>query len=311
MLDPCGMARVTNAGGECAVARAAARAGTVFVLSGAASHAPERVAEASDGPLWFQLYLTGEVASAEELLGRVWRAGYQVLCVTVDAPVVAARERDYRNRLELPPRLSPRLIAGAAARPRWTSEFLFDRVRDRGLAEMRMEIWRFAETVQQLRPVTLDDLRRLRELWPGRFVVKGVMRGEECPELVELGADGIVVSNHGGRQLDYLPASIDVLPEVVDAVNGRAEVLLDSGVRRGTDVVKALALGARACMVGRPYLWGLASGGQPGVERAFTILNTEIDRALALLGRPTLADLDPTAVRHPQRVATPAAIPAV
>jgi isopentenyl diphosphate isomerase/L-lactate dehydrogenase-like FMN-dependent dehydrogenase len=154
-----------------------------------------------------------------------------------------------------------------------------------------MEIWRFAETVQQLRPVTLDDLRRLRELWPGRFVVKGVMRGEECPELVELGADGIVVSNHGGRQLDGAQATIEVLPEVVDAVDGRVEVFLDGGVWRGADVLKALALGARACLVGKAYMFGLAAFGQAGVERVLEIFRIEIDRTMALLGCATLADV--------------------
>jgi isopentenyl diphosphate isomerase/L-lactate dehydrogenase-like FMN-dependent dehydrogenase len=291
MLAPCGMARITNSGGESAVARAAARAGTVFVLSGAASHAPERVAEAAGAPLWYQLYLTGEVNGARQLLDRVWRAGYRVLCVTVDVPVVAARERDYRNRLELPPRLSPRLVAGAAVRPRWTSEFLLDRVRDRGLAEMRMEIWRFARTVQQLRPVTFDDLRRLRDLWAGEFVVKGVMRGDECPELVELGANGIVVSNHGGRQLDGAQATIDVLPDVVEAVDGRVEVFLDGGVWRGADVVKALALGARACLIGKAYMFGLAAFGEAGVERVLEIFRIEIDRTMALLGCATPADV--------------------
>jgi isopentenyl diphosphate isomerase/L-lactate dehydrogenase-like FMN-dependent dehydrogenase len=292
MVGPCGMARVTNSGGERAIARAAGRAGTVFALSGAASHTPEQVAEVATGPLWYQLYLTGEPCETEALLERVRRAGFRVLCVSVDAPVVAARERDYRNKLELPPRLSPRLLAAAASSPRWTADFVLDRIRDRGLAPMRMAIWNFARTVQQLRPVTFDDLRQLRERWEGPFVVKGLMRGDECPELVELGVDGIVVSNHGGRQLDGARATIDVLPEVVEAVGGQAEVFLDGGVWRGADVVKAVALGARACLIGKAYMFGLAAFGEAGVDRTLEIFRTDIDRTMALLGCPTFADLD-------------------
>jgi isopentenyl diphosphate isomerase/L-lactate dehydrogenase-like FMN-dependent dehydrogenase len=292
LLGPCGMARVTNPGGERAIARAAGAAGTVFALSGAASHPPEQVAGAASGPLWYQLYLSETRSETEALLERVRAAGFRVLCVTVDAPVVAARERDYRNRLELPPRLSPRLLAVAARSPRWSAGFVRDRIRDRGLKTMRLELWSFARTVQQLRPVTLDDIQWLRQQWDGPFVVKGVMRGDECPSIADLGVDGVVVSNHGGRQLDGARATIDVLPEVVEAIDGRAEVFLDGGVRRGSDVAKALALGARACLIGKAYMFGLGAFGEAGVARTLEIFRVELDRAMALLGCATVADID-------------------
>ena len=301
LLAPCGMARITNIAGERAAARAAARAGTIFALSGAASHSPESVF-AEGGDPWYQLYLTGDRDDTVAVIGRVRDAGYTILCVTVDSPVVAARERDYRNRLELPPRISPRLVAGVASRPGWTLDFVRDRVADRGMAQMRLLLWRFAQIVQELRPATFEELRWIRELWDGPLVVKGVQRGDECAELLELGADGIVVSNHGGRQLDGVRATIDILPEVVDAVDGRCEVFLHGGIQRGADVVKALALGARACLAGKAYMFGLGAFGEAGVERVLEILRVEIDRVLAFVGCPTVGSIDSSIVevRVPQ-----------
>jgi isopentenyl diphosphate isomerase/L-lactate dehydrogenase-like FMN-dependent dehydrogenase len=176
--------------------------------------------------------------------------------------------------------------------PRWTLEYLADRVRPRGMEPMQLTLWQFAQTVQSLRPVTMDEVRWLRESWQGPLVVKGVQRGDECPELVDLGVDALVVSNHGGRQLDGARATIEVLPEVVEAVDGRAEVLIDGGIRRGSDVLKALGLGARACLIGKAYMFGLAAYGEPGVERVLEIFRTELDRAMALVGCPTVADID-------------------
>ena len=170
------------------------------------------------------------------------------------------------------------------------------------MAQMRLLLWRFAQIVQELRPATFEELRWIRELWDGPLVVKGVQRGDECAELLELGADGIVVSNHGGRQLDGVRATIDILPEVVDAVDGRCEVFLDGGIQRGADDVKALALGARACLAGKAYMFGLGAFGEAGVERVLEILRVEIDRVLAFVGCPTVGSIDSSIVevRVPQ-----------
>jgi isopentenyl diphosphate isomerase/L-lactate dehydrogenase-like FMN-dependent dehydrogenase len=160
----------------------------------------------------------------------------------------------------------------------------------------RTAYWSFAKTVQNMRPVTMTDLRHLRARWKGKLVVKGVMRGDECKAMVDAGVDGIVVSNHGGRNLDCVRPSIRILPEVVEAVDGHAEVYVDSGIRRGTDVIKALALGARACLVGRPYMFGLAVGGEAGVARVLEIFRNEIEHSMALMGCATVSDIDESMV---------------
>jgi isopentenyl diphosphate isomerase/L-lactate dehydrogenase-like FMN-dependent dehydrogenase len=308
LLAPCGMARMADSDAELAVARAAGRAGTIFAVSGASSYSLEEIARAATGPLWYQLYLPPERAVADALLARVERAGYGVVCVTIDTAVEITRERDIRNRLTLPLRITPQLIAGGATRPAWAKDFLLGRVgqahRMHGFGgAVRTAYQNLVGTIENLVPVTHDDLAWLRERWPGRLVVKGVLRGEDCERMIALGVDGIVVSNHGGRTVDGLAPTIDVLPEVVEAAAGRAEVLIDGGFRRGTDVAKALALGARACLVGRPYMFGLAAGGEAGVDRVLAILAGELERAMALLGCATVADLDASIVR-----AAPAAV---
>jgi isopentenyl diphosphate isomerase/L-lactate dehydrogenase-like FMN-dependent dehydrogenase len=291
LLAPTGGGRVAHRRAELAVAAAARAQDTVYVQSTVTGHPLEEVARAGGGGLWYQLYLPGTRDAARAQLERVAAAGYRVLVLTVDTPVFGGRERDRRNGFSLPIRPSARMVLAGAARPAWAVDFLRGNLPTRRGGRLSA----FATQRQILaspRPVTWDDLAFVRAAWEGPLVVKGVLRPQECRRLVDEGADGLVVSNHGGRQLDGVPASIEALPAVVDAVAGRAEVFLDGGVRRGTDVLKALALGARAVLVGRPYLYGLAAGGQAGVERVLELLRAEFTRALALTGCRTVADVD-------------------
>ena len=295
MLDPCALARVCNPEGEVAVARAAGDAGTIYAIASSSGRPLDQIVEAASSPLWYQLYMPSDRGTIDPLLNLIESAGFNALCLTIDSAVLHKRERDLHNHLTLPLRLSGRTMLAAASRPRWSFGYLVG-----GLSRgRRIEIgggFRAVEaisrTVRDQAPVTFADVRWLRERWKGKLVLKGVMRAEECRQIVDLGVDGIVVSNHGGRVLDGTRATIDVLPEVVEAVDGRAEVFVDSGIRRGTDVVKALALGARACLIGRPYLFGLAAGGQAGVARVLEILRAEIEQTMALVGCSTLTDID-------------------
>ena len=299
MLDPCALARVCHPDGEVAVARAAGDADTIYAIASSSGHPLDRIVEAATAPLWYQMYMPSDREALEYLLDRIEQAGISALCVTVDSPVLHKRERDLRNQLTLPLRLSRRTVLAAASRPRWSFGYVVGGLR-RG---QRIEIGggsraleAISRTVREQAPVTFADVEWLRAHWTGKLVLKGVMRADECRRIVELGIDGIIVSNHGGRVLDGLRATIDVLPEVVEATDGRAEVYLDSGVRRGTDVVKALALGARACLIGRPYLFGLAAGGQAGVSRVLEIFRAEIEQTMALAGCATVEDIDRSSV---------------
>jgi len=301
MLAPCGFARMANSQAELAVARAAGKAGTLFAVSGSASYLVDEIARSATGPLWYQLYLPPKQSDAASLIDRVEAAGYGVLCITIDTAVTPKRERDYRNKLTVPLKMSPRLLWAGMSNPVWAKDFVMGNVGTRGVAPgvvggARTAYWSFAKTVQSMRPVTMRDLERLRSRWKGKVVVKGIMRGDECGAIVDAGVDGIVVSNHGGRNLDCVRPSIQILPEVVDAVGGRAEVYVDSGIRRGTDVIKALALGARACLVGRPYMFGLAVGGEAGVSRVLEIFRNEIEHSMALMGCATVNDIDASMV---------------
>jgi isopentenyl diphosphate isomerase/L-lactate dehydrogenase-like FMN-dependent dehydrogenase len=324
LVGPAGFARMGHRDGEIAVARAAADAGTVYALSTVASYPLADVARASDGAKWFQLYPPGDPGECRELLGRVRDSGYGAVMVTVDTAVEGLRERDRRHHLALPMRITPRLVAQGATRPRWALDYLRGgvgrgrqgmdaaflvergpRPAPRSLKDMGRAI---AATA---RSITEDELRFIREAWDGPLLVKGVMRADECRRLIDLGVDGIVVSNHGARQLDGVLAAIEALPEVVDAVAGDAEVFVDGGFRRGTDVVKALALGARAVLAGRPWLFALATGGQAGVRQWLEIMRIEIDQTMALLGCASIEDIDAGAIhlrpgfagRRPQALA--------
>lgn len=307
VLAPCGLARLLHRGGEIASARAAHRAGTAYALSTSGSTSIAELAEAARGPLWYQVYVPRDRGLLEANLDRAREAGYRVACLTVDTPVPGRRERDLRGRTD-PPGLDVSTVVDALRHPAWLVDLL------RGpklsvpnfLPDVSGNLAALGELMASSFDPTVSwsDVEWMVERWNGPFALKGVLRAEDALRAVERGVGAVIVSNHGGRQLDRAPATLDVLPEIVEAVAGRAEVLVDSGVRRGTDVVKALALGARAVLVGRGYLYGLAAGGEAGVDRALALLRSEIERVMALLGCPSVADLDPSWLRaSPEGVA--------
>jgi isopentenyl diphosphate isomerase/L-lactate dehydrogenase-like FMN-dependent dehydrogenase len=295
ILAPTGLPRLAHWEGERAAARAAVANGTHVTLATGGSTRLEDLMEETPGPHWFQLYLWPERARNEAMVKRAQAAGYRALVLTVDVPVLGRRERDLRHGFTVPFRPRLGMALEVARHPRWIAGYA--RAGPIGFAN-------FDEPGTRQRPTAhhklthrnpaagLDELRWLRELWEGPLLVKGLLTAEDAEDAIACGADGIIVSNHGGRQLDGVQTSIDALPQIVAAVGGRAEILLDSGVRRGTDVVKAIALGARAVLIGRPWLWGLAAGGEAGVARVLQLLRIEIDTALALVGCRSLGELD-------------------
>ncbi|GAA1276803.1 FMN-dependent dehydrogenase [Planotetraspora silvatica] len=293
LLAPTGAARVLHRDAELAVARAARASGLGYVHGTVSGHTPEQVAAVD--PFWFQLYASGDRPRLLETLKRIADVGFRALVVTVDVPVFGNRERDRRNRLTIPLSFSPVAILRCATRPRWTAEFIRGNLPQRAQPDGRVSPFGTQRQIlSSLYPVTADDLAFIRDHWQGPLLVKGILHPADCETAIERGANGIIVSNHGGRQLDRAPAALDALPVIVSAAAGRAEVLLDGGVRRGTDILTALALGARAVLVGRPYLYGLAAGGQEGVERVLEILVTEFDRAMALTGFASTEQIDGT-----------------
>jgi isopentenyl diphosphate isomerase/L-lactate dehydrogenase-like FMN-dependent dehydrogenase len=308
MLAPVGYSRLMHPGGEVAAARAAGKAGTGYILSTISGHKLENVKAGSTGPVFYQLYLMGGRAAAEASIDRARRAGFAGLFLTIDTPVSGIRERDPRNGMKelLNPGLFQKLpFAGQfLTHPGWLSSFL----RDGGVPPLEnvvlpgkgpMPLTDIANALAAS-TATWKDLTWIRQIWNGPIVVKGVLTGDDGRRAVDEGAAAIVVSNHGGRQLDCVSASLRALPEVVAAVNGRIEVLMDGGVRRGTDIVKALCLGARAVLCGRAYAYGLAAAGEAGVTRAIEILREDIKRTLVLLGCPGIANLDSSYVRMPK-----------
>lgn len=306
LLAPVGSTRLFYPRGEVLAARAAGSAGTGYALSTLAGSSIEDVREASRGPLWYQLYLVGGRDVARKAIARARAAGYSAVLVTIDTAVAGLRERDLRNGVkELlgnDPLAKLRSVPQVLMRPRWLYGFLMDgglmRFPNVMLADGPMRYVDVGPALEQS-VVTWDDFAWIRKEWDGPIVAKGVMTAEDACRAIEAGANAIVVSNHGGRQLDGVPATLRVLPEVIAAVNGRVEVLMDGGIRRGSDVVKALCLGAKAVLIGRAYAYGLAAAGEPGVTRAIEILRTELIRVLKLLGCASTADLDRTFVDVP------------
>lgn len=277
LMAPLALHRLAHPDGELATARAAAAAGTITVLSTMSSCTLEEVAEAADGPKWFQLYAGRDRDVKRSLIERAQAAGYEALCVTVDVPWLGRREADLRNDLTfrqemVPGNLAAQDLAALASGPRGPGDGATAAFADPAL--------------------TWDDIDWMRTVWSGPVLLKGILTADDARLAVEHGVEGIVVSNHGGRQLDGVPASIEALPEVVAAVQGRAEVLLDSGIRRGTDVLKALALGAKAVLLGRPYMWGLALEGEEGVSRVLKMLRDEFELAMALAGCTSVAEIE-------------------
>ena len=300
MLAPVGYSRLMYPEGEVAAARCAGAAGTAYILSTISGHRMEDVKAATTGPAFYQLYLMGGREAAEGAIARARNAGFSALVVTIDTAVAGMRERDSRNGMK-------EIMGGSVfskipflpqflMRPRWLIRFLLDggvpdlaNVVLPGKGPMPMTDVGAALAKST---VTWQDMRWIREAWSGPIVIKGVLTGDDARRAIDEGAAAISVSNHGGRQLDCVQASIQALPEVVAAVNGRIEVWMDGGVRRGTDVVKALCLGAQAVLIGRAYAYGLAAGGSAGVKKAIEILRTEIERTLKLLGCPSVSALD-------------------
>jgi 4-hydroxymandelate oxidase len=278
LIAPTALQRLAHPDGEQATARAAGRAGTVMILSTLSTTAVEDVVAQASGPVWFQLYIYKDRGVTRALVERVRRAGCGALVLTVDAPLLGRRERDVRNGLALPPGLS---LCNLAAD---------------GMDQLPpSDDSRLGAYVEQMHDANLSwkDVEWLRQITDVPVLVKGIVRADDAARAVDHGAAGVVVSNHGGRQLDGAPATADVLPRVADAIAGRAELYVDGGVRRGADVVKALAAGARAVLIGRPVLWGLAVDGEAGVLRVLELLRAELDLAMALCGCPTVASITP------------------
>ncbi len=302
VLGPTGLAGLYRPRGEMLACRAATAAGIPFCLSTNSVASLEAVAaDAPDSDRWFQLYPLRDRDLMRDMLRRAATNGYKTLCLTVDLPIQGRRERDIRNGFTLPLRPTARTAFDVLLRPAWLY----------GLARNPASFGNFAApggtggatTIAQHVATLFDPsadwslVGQIRKGWSGPFVVKGVLHPDDARAAVRAGADAVIVSNHGGRQLDAVPGACAALPGVVAAIQGQADIILDGGVRRGTDILKALALGARACMIGRPFLWGLAAAGEEGVRRAIEILAAELDEAMALAGVRDLAEITPDFVR--------------
>src|SRR6058998_496660 len=300
ILAPVGSCRLMYPRGEEAAARAAGRAGIICTLSTLSGCRLEDVANASGGPVWYQLYLVGGRDCALAAIERARKASYSALVVTIDTPVAGLRERDLRNGAKelLSGKLGAMLpfVNQLLTKPRWLAAFLADgglmRFENVVISGKGPMLYADVTAALEQSVVTWEDLKWIRAAWNGPVVIKGVHTREDARRAVDEGADALVVSNHGGRQLDDVAATLRVLPEVVASVGDRIEVLLDGGIRRGCDIVKALCLGARAVMVGRAYAYGLGAAGNAGVARAIEILRADLSRTLKLLGCPSVAELD-------------------
>ena len=309
LVAPMGYLRVMNPAGEVAAARAAGRAGVGFILSTVSGHRLEDVKAASSGPVWYQLYLTGGRLAAESAMRRAMDVGYSVLVITIDSTVIGYREREARDGMEQLLRgnlwskipFAPQVLA----RPRWLARFLLDG----GLPDMPNIVnpetgvlrVRDAHTAMKREAFSWRDMEWIRALWKGPIVIKGLLCAEDAKRSVDCGASAVVVSNHGGRQLDSVAASLHVLPEIVAAVKGQAEVLMDSGIRRGSDIIKAMCMGARAVLCGRAFAYALAAGGELGVTRAIEIFRADLERGLRLLGCNSVQALNESYVQRTSR----------
>jgi len=308
LLAPVGYSRMMHPQGEVAAARGAGAAGTAYILSTISGHKLEDVRAATSGPLWYQLYLIGGREASEAALERARLAGFSALAVTIDTGTAGMRERDVRNG-------TAQLMSGNLFgmipflsqffwRPGWVASFLLDG----GIHKLPNVIipgsgpMALIDVASALATsvVTWKDFEWLRKAWPGPIVVKGVLTGEDARRSIDAGAAGLIVSNHGGRQLDSVSATLRALPEIVKAVNGQIEVLMDGGIRRGSDIVKAICMGARAVLVGRAYAYGLGAAGEAGVHRSIEILRADLLRTMKLLGCTSIAELNESCVNVPK-----------
>ena len=297
-IAPTGFTRMMQTEGEYAGACAAADAGIPYTLSTMGTRSIEDVAKAAPtGRNWFQLYMWKDRDRSMALVDRAKAAGFDTLVLTVDVPVAGARLRDVRNGMTIPPSLTSKTILNAIPRPAWWINFLTTDP----LKFASLDSWNgtVAELLDSMfdPTVTYEDLKWIREQWQGNLVVKGIQNVDDAVMSIDAGADAIILSNHGGRQLDRAPVPLHLLPEVIKAVGNKAEVHVDTGIMHGADVVAALASGAKFTWIGRAYLYGLMAGGKPGVDRTLEILRTQITRTMKLLGARTVAELNPDHVR--------------
>jgi L-lactate dehydrogenase (cytochrome) len=310
LTAPCGGMKLVHPDGDLGVARAAAAAGTIHVASSVSGFSLEEISQGSPDRHWFQLYRFRGREGMENLVTRAKAAGYKAIVATLDTQVVSKREKDWRNGFSYSMRPSAanvlKLGPQLAPRPFWIARYVRD--------GMPFQIANTAAMARDGVPMLLSEMGRgatssptweevawVRDNFDGPVLVKGVLTAEDCRKALDLGCDGVVVSNHGGRQLDGAPATIEVLPEIAAAVGDRMEILLDGGVRRGSDVLRALALGAKAVLIGRPYVWGLALGGQDGASHMLELLRAELTSTMRLMGCPSVRELDPSWVAAPGR----------
>ena len=289
-LAPVGLAGMQYADGELLAARAAAAAGVPFTLSTMSICSIEDVAENTDKPFWFQLYVMRDRDFIDRLIGRAKAAGCSALVLTLDLQILGQRHKDVKNGLSAPPRMTLGNIIDIASKPRWWMGMLGTKRRTfrnivghaKGVKDTRaLSAW----TAEQFDPtLSWDDIKRIKERWGGKLILKGILDAEDAELAVKSGADALIVSNHGGRQLDGAPSSISALPEIAGAVGSRIEVLMDGGVRSGQDVIKALALGAKGVLIGRAYVYGLGALGEVGVAKSLEIIRKELDITMALCG---------------------------
>ena len=304
VLAPTGYSRIAHSQGELSVARAAARAGLPYSLSTMSTRSIEEVAAASDGPKWFQVYTWKDRGLVRELVERARAADYEALWLTVDTAVLGRRERDVRNGYAFPPQLGPGTILDGLMHPAWSLDFLThepmvfanvahhaDHGADAGMPMAEHVMKNFDQKL------SWDDVEWLQSIWDRPLVLKGIQTVEDARRAVSVGVQGIGLSNHGGRQLDGAPVPIELVEPVAQELQGAAAIICDGGIRRGSDIVKALALGADACSIGRPYLYGLGAAGERGVDQVLRLLKEGVERTMALTGRCSIPELDRDLVR--------------
>jgi (S)-mandelate dehydrogenase len=299
-IAPTGIAGVAWYEGELELAKAAARAGVPFTLATGSNTPMEKIAAEAGGDLWFQLYLWRQKQLSYDLIKRVQRAGFSTLIWTVDIGLGANREHNKRNGFNLPYRLNMKSIIDMLSHPAWMMGVMARYLLTSGMPRHANYPPQFQDKItgkalgdKALRAdqVSFDDIDRLRDLWPGKLLIKGIMRADDAQKCIERGADGVIISNHGGRNMDSAPSPLEVLPSIVRAIGDRADVIVDSGVRRGSDIVKCLALGAKMVLTGRATLYGVSAGGQEGASKALSILDDELRRTMSYIGAQKIADI--------------------
>ncbi|MCP3935044.1 MAG: alpha-hydroxy-acid oxidizing protein [Actinomycetia bacterium] len=303
VLAPTGFGRIADSQGELAVARSAAKAGVTYSLSTMATRSIEEVAAVNDGDKWFQVYVWKDKDRTEELLERAAAAGYSTIIITVDVPQLGRRERDVRRGFTLPPKIGLETIIDGVLHPSWTWDFInaepigFANVSGSDVGDGSSPVSLMAYINNQFDPaLSWDEIGWFKERWKGPIVLKGIQCVDDARLAVDNGIDAIALSNHGGRQLDDSPSPITLLPSVVEAVGGQTEIIVDGGVRRGSDIVKAVSLGATTCMIGRPYMYALGAGGERGVDHLLEMFADGMQRTMALVGAQAIDDLDPEVI---------------